>query len=303
MRAPSAVTWLGVGSVVVCAEQTDATFAAAYLGRGLHYVDVSASNSLLLEIEALDPLARRSGATGVLSVGLAPGLTNLLVKHALGALDRLDKVDITVMLGLGAAAVAWTLKNLCGWFETVMNGRTRSVRSMSDPRRVTLAGETRSRTAYRFNFSDQHTVRRTLGVPKAATRLCFDSRRLTWLLAAAARTGVLNLTRHPLVEQIFKGFSTRLHWETDTFVVRVDAVGDLCGEARSMTCAVRGHREGEVTGRVAALVVEHLLTASIAPGVSHVEHHFDVVSLSEDLQDWGYSAMLILEVAHGARYG
>lgn len=187
---PSALN--GVGSVVVCAEQTDASFAAACLGRGLHYIDVSASDNLLLQIEALDPLARRSGATGVLSVGLAPGLSNLLVKHALGALDRPSKVDITVMLGLGeahgAAAVAWTLKNLSGRFETVMNGRTRSVRGLSDPRRVTLTGETRARIAYRFNFSDQHTVRRTLQVPEAATRLCFDSRRLTWLLAAMGRT-------------------------------------------------------------------------------------------------------------------
>ena len=274
----------GVGTVVVCAEQPDARFAAACLGRGCNYVDVSASHVLLSQIEALDPLARRSGATGVLSVGLAPGLTNLLVKHAKKSLDRLDKVDITVMLGLGeahgAAAVAWTLKNLVGEFETVVNGRTRSVRSLSDPRRVTLAGETRGRTAYRFNFSDQHTVRRTLGVREAATRLCFDSRLSTWLLAASARTGVLNLARLPLAEQALRATSARLRWGTDTFVVQVDAEGELRGEACSLTCAVSGHREGEATGRITALVVRHLLKASVTPSVSHIEHFLDLASLS-----------------------
>lgn len=302
---PSALD--GVGTVVVCAEQSDAGFAAACLGRGVNYVDVSASNTLLSQIEALGPLARRSGATGVLSVGLAPGLTNLLVKHVKEALDQLHTVDITVMLGLGeahgAAAVAWTLKNLGGRFDTVISGRTRSVHSLGDPRRVTLAGETRARTAYRFNFSDQHTVRRTLEVPEAATRLCFDSRFSTWLLAAAGRTGLLDLVRFPVAEQALKAFITRLHWGADTFVVQVDAVGSLGSEARSMTCAVSGRGEGEVTGRIAALVVEHLVTASVAPGVLHVEHLLDLVSLSDDLRGWGHSVVLIPEVAPRVRYG
>lgn len=70
-----------------------------------------------------------------------------------------------------------------------------------------------------------------------------------------------------------------------------------------MTCAVRGRREGEVTGHVTALVVEHLLTASVALGVSHVEHLLDLVSLSDDLLGWGQSVVLMPEVALGARYG
>jgi saccharopine dehydrogenase-like NADP-dependent oxidoreductase len=81
----------------------DADLARVCLDRGNHYVDISASYALLWEVEKLDALAKRRGATAVLSVGLAPGLTNLLAKHCAQVLDELQSLDIFVMLGLGEA--------------------------------------------------------------------------------------------------------------------------------------------------------------------------------------------------------
>src|SRR3712207_446921 len=71
----------GARVVVACAETGDVAFAREVLGRGINYVDVSASHAFLRRVEGLDALARRRGATAVLSVGLVPGLTNLLARH------------------------------------------------------------------------------------------------------------------------------------------------------------------------------------------------------------------------------
>ena len=65
----------------MCAELDNARVARARLERGIHYLDVSASHRLLTGIEASDGLARDRRATAILSVGLVPGVTNLLARY------------------------------------------------------------------------------------------------------------------------------------------------------------------------------------------------------------------------------
>ena len=56
------------------------------------------------------------GSTAILSVGLSPGITNLLVREASTHLDQVEEANITVMLGLGEkhgkAAVEWTVDHM-----------------------------------------------------------------------------------------------------------------------------------------------------------------------------------------------
>jgi len=73
---------------VVCVEQHDTRFVEACLLRGLDHVEISASHDFLQRVEALDPLASKSGSRCILSVGLAPGVTNLLARRVTDSLDR-----------------------------------------------------------------------------------------------------------------------------------------------------------------------------------------------------------------------
>ena len=185
--------------VVACAEPGDASFAREVLERGIHYVDISASYAYLQQVERLDALARRRGATAVLSVGLSPGLTNLLARHCIDALgDELRKLDIFVLLGVGEAhgeaGVRWTIENLDKRFE--VPGVSGAVGSFEEPRKTVFPGYG-ARTAYRFDFADQHILARTLGVEKVATRVCFDPAAAAHLLALAKRAGVLRTRRGP----------------------------------------------------------------------------------------------------------
>lgn len=92
-----------VDQVVMCVDLSRTAFVEACLERGIDYVDVTASDEFFRQVERLDDLARDGGATAVLSVGLAPGVTNLLAKRMTDQLSSVSDIRIGVLLGLGEA--------------------------------------------------------------------------------------------------------------------------------------------------------------------------------------------------------
>ncbi|MFE2198990.1 saccharopine dehydrogenase NADP-binding domain-containing protein [Streptomyces amritsarensis] len=179
-----------VAAVVLCVEPPDTGVARVCLERGVHLVDIGATRRLLDGVADLHDLAAGAGATAVLSVGVAPGLTNLLARRVHEAVGGAERIDLTVLLGAGerhgADAVRWTVEGLAGPVAEA-------------PLRTTLPGHGR-RTAHPFPFSDQHTLPRTLGVEQVTTRLCLDSKPLAsalFGLRAAARSPAVGRGRAP----------------------------------------------------------------------------------------------------------
>jgi hypothetical protein len=258
-----------VAAVVLCAEPPDAGVARACLERGIHLVDVGATPHLLDAVSALHPMACEAGATAVLSVGVAPGLTNLLARRVHEAVGGAEHLDLTVLLGSGERhgtdAVRWTVQGLA---EPVT----------ARPRRISLPGHG-TRTAHPFPFSDQHTLTRTLGVPTATTRLCLDSRPLTGALFAARRTGLLRGARRAGVRQALTGVFSRVHLGGDPFAVRADARRGGHHAALALT----GHGQSRATGLVAAYVTRALLTGTLPAGVHHIEQLPPLAALPQTL--------------------
>ncbi len=226
----------GAYAVLMCADMDNARIARACLARGVHYVDVTASHDTIVAIRAL-----RGDATALLSVGLAPGVTNLLARHCVELTGARD-VEIGVLLGggerHGAAAIAWTLGGLA---------------DLGPSWRAEFPAPHGPRTVHGFPFSDQHTLRETLDVDHVRTGLCLDSRLLTALLPTAARFA--------------RGLGplARAHVGRDGFAVAVSAGG--------VTCAFSGRRQSRATGVVAALLVDRL--AALPHGVWHVDQVVD----------------------------
>ncbi|MES9539256.1 saccharopine dehydrogenase NADP-binding domain-containing protein [Actinomadura sp. NPDC000600] len=222
---------IAADAVVMCAETGNARVAEACLARGVHYVDVSASHAVLSGIEALDGLAAERNATAVLSVGLAPGVTNLLARESGGG-----EVDIGVLLGAGErhgpSAVEWTLDSLAGLGES---WRMR----FPEPYGV--------RTVHRFPFSDQYTL-----PGRVRTGLCLDSRAMTALLPRLVPFRDLRPLRAAF---------RRVHVGGDGFAVAVRSGGTV----RSFA----GRRQSRATGLAAAMTVRRL--DGMRPGVHHIE--------------------------------
>ncbi|WP_197973092.1 saccharopine dehydrogenase family protein [Streptomyces gossypiisoli] len=266
-----------VAAVVLCVEPPDAGVARVCLEGGIHVVDVSATARLLDAVAELGGVATDAGATGVLSVGVAPGLTNLLARRAHEAVGGADRIDLTLLFGTGERhgtdALRWT-----------MAGLAEPVRAR--PLRTELPGHG-PRTAHPFPFSDQHTLPRTLGVPQVTTRLCLDSRALSTALFTMRRAGLTRLTARPDVQRRLADLSGRVHLGGDGFAVRADAWhGD-----RHAAYALTGREQSRVTGLTAAYVTRELLTGTAPPGVHHIEQLPGLARLPEDLAEYGVTLL------------
>ena len=235
-----------VDAVLMCVEIDNARIARACLDRGIGYVDVSATPSVLRQIE---DVGTHGGATAVLSVGIAPGVSNVLARYvserAPGA-----PVRIGVLLGSGerhgTAAIGWIVDGL---------GRERGSWE------TTFPPPYGRRTVYRFPFSDQHT----LDLPDVRTGLALDSRPATAMLGATNRPAVARFLRRPAVRGLTDRIFGGLRLGGDGFAVTAEA-----GDVRA---CFTGRRQTRATGLVAAHVIRRL--PGLPCGVAHLENLVD----------------------------
>lgn len=280
-----------VAVVVTCIDQGDTQFVEQCLRRGIHYVDISASYKFLSKIEALDSEARKRGSTVVLSVGLAPGLTNLLVSYCQSVFEALEQVDIFIMLGSGEVpgkeSILWILENLDTEFLVREKGAIKQVRSFEDSKETVFPDEFGRRRAYRFNFSDQQAIAKTLGIETASTWVCFDSALVTQLFALSTKTGLSKALRSRILQNLLVKIFQTFQFGSDKFAIEVDAQGIVDGNLSRYEPSIRGQKEGMITGLVAAKVAEHLYTSSLPSGVFHIEQLFDPLEFIESLSGNG----------------
>ncbi|MBW0256221.1 saccharopine dehydrogenase [Cellulomonas sp. PS-H5] len=170
--------------VLNAAGREDVDLVRAVTDAGTPFVDISATTGYLAALERLEP-----AAPVLVSVGIAPGLTNLLA-HAVVERDAAagrapsGPLDVGVVLGAGeahgAAATAWSLLLLGRSFpDTTRPGAT--VRNYTRGARFDLPGG--PRRLLRADFSDQHALTRELGRP-VRTFFGTDTRFATAALAA-----------------------------------------------------------------------------------------------------------------------
>ncbi len=229
---------------------------------------------MLQSLEALNDGARASGVTGVLSVGLAPGITNLLVRHVRDILGGVRSAEITVLLGLGDThgrdAIRWTLENS---------------RALGEAKRIQLPNPYGMRKAYGFDFADQHVVRCTLGIAHVRTRLCLEPACMTHVLGLLSASGVIALTGRMGAFEALARLLGAVRFGSDAFVAHVRAQGDE-GAAGAWVC---GRKEAQVTGLMAGLVAERLGTTRLLPGVRHIEEAFELKQFSSTLEEEGFA--------------
>ena len=255
--------------------------------------DISADYGFLSGVEKLDGLAKQNGATAMLSVGVVPGLSNMLAARARERMERVDRIDILVELGLGdhhgQAAVEWLFDNLDVEYDVKEGGRPRSVRSFGESINLRLPGQHAERPAYRFNFSDQHVIGRTLDVPAVSSWVRFDNRILTWLFAKCSQVGLGRLLRRRWWRKIAVWIVLHMHLGSDTCGVAVRATGRTKDGAETLTLGLVGRKEALMTAIVAAETARQVLSGNPVPGVLHSEQAIAldpvVTALRKDLPD------------------
>jgi len=281
----------GVGTVVMCLDAADATFARSCFERGIDYVDISPDDSLLRDIETADGIARKNGSTAVLSVGLSPGMTNLFVSDAAAELDTVDRADITLLLGLGEAfgpdTIKWTVEDAFGHFSVQNSEQSISVTGLTEPRMVRIP-EWGRRRAYRANLADQQVLARTTDIPTVESRLCYDSRVVTRYLAALRRTGLFQPVVSMLGVNIIVKLADTLPVGSDESVIKTAVRGSKNGRLSRIEQWVRGPDQARATALVAVQVTSELVGSSQPAGVLHIQELFDSSPFVETLLEGNY---------------
>lgn len=255
----------GVDWVLMCMDQTGLDFVSFLFAQGIHYADITASDGFLRVVEGLAPL--RSMA--LISVGLAPGLTNIMAAWGAARLDRIERIDIGLLFGLGdrhgAAAI--------GWLADRIFDRAR------DRRVVDMAfgfGEGR-RTLHAVDFSDQHSLERTLPTDAAWTGVAFESRLATAALFGMGRA----FAGSRLVRGASAALMKRLRFGSPLCNASVAVSGWSEGERVTTSVHFSGAVEARVTAQLAALQFEQVLSRPVVPGVHHTHQLLDPAAVLE----------------------
>ncbi len=252
--------------VVMCIDSPSTDFVKYCIEQGIHYIDITPTSSLIKQIEELDIQAKESNVSIVLSVGIAPGITNLLAQHALNQRPGLTYIDLYILFGLGEkhgdAGYKWVFENMTDSYPLASREQNETINALSLPKRTRLLGK---RTFYSFNFADQHALLRTTNARQVITRLAFDSRAATRLLYLLHR---LNLLK-PLIKRIQKRMpKMEKYGQMGSDAYAIKAV--VWSGNDSYECSAVGNKEVDLTAYVATEITKLVYEQPINRGVLHI---------------------------------
>lgn len=253
--------------VIVCVDQTDTGFVEHVLKMGLRYIDITADDRFFRDVEQLAPLAKASGGMALLSVGLAPGLTNLLVKACAEKLDGAIEARIGILLGLGdthgQAAIDWTLENF----------------KRAPIEQLHFGQNHRPHPTMEFNFADQHVLRRTRGIDDVKTLLTFDSPALSRILFHLLPI----VTKSVVLRRLVSKSMMHIRLGSDRTALSIEVKGLRDGHEAKATMSLEGREEAAITALVAAQTVQLLIETTITPGVWHIDQVTSIEHYSDCL--------------------
>lgn len=264
----------GIDVVVVCMDQDGPAFAEAVLERGLGYIDITASDDLFRQIEALEAFAIASGGWAVLSVGLAPGLTNLMAQACADGMDQVEKIEIGILLGLGdahgTAALNWTLENLRPYPSSAI-------------RRIAFGSRSVQRASIPFDFADQHVLMRRHGYERVTTRLAFD----TPLVTAGGLRLLGHLGRIQGMRGVMRWLFSKFRVGSDRVGLSVTAVGRTQGKPSRRFMSFEARKEAEITALMASQTIVLMLDEPPQTGIHHLEEIRGIDDFADGLRGEG----------------
>lgn len=272
---------------VMCLSPKNNDFAIFCVKNGIDYIDISPSNDVAKGIEQIKEAAISNKSTCVLGVGLAPGLSNLLVKKLSRNFDVMQRADISLMLGLGEPhgedGVKWLLDNLRDNFIVNIDGINRSIKPFVIKRKTSFIKPLGDRSAYRFNLADQYILQKTLQIENTASYFCYDSKQITFYVSMLKRIGIFSLLRFKFAYNIIlKLFISmlpvirKLKLGTDIYSIQVDVVGVKNGRECLSHIGIKGNNNSFITGKIAAFAARKLLVDNYPSGVFYLEELFSL---------------------------
>lgn len=274
-----------VSVVVMCVTPQNNAFAIHCIQQGIHYIDISPSPNVTMQLEELDALAIERGVTCVLGVGIAPGLSTLLANALINDADSVSGIKLSLMLGLGdkhgADGVKWMLDNLQSPFAITKDGTAMQVKPFMKRMSTPFPKVVGKRSAFLFPLSDAHILTRMHHPDHIATYFTYNSRPITHVVHWLKRLGVFGGLRwqkvYKMYDSLFK-FSLKLmeKFYNDAYAIYVQADYAKKDQMISKQACIYGRNNPIITGSIAAYVAGALLTKEYPKGVYYMGELFEL---------------------------
>ncbi|MFD8495792.1 saccharopine dehydrogenase NADP-binding domain-containing protein [Amycolatopsis sp. NPDC059657] len=257
-----------VSIAVNCIDQPERGLLRAAVKRGLAYTDIAPHLTELgrgAAYERIHAAATESGARILLGAGIAPGISNVMVRALADKIGGATSIETALLLSaddvMGPGSFDYMLQELTMSFDTHVDGTDRRMRAFTAPRIVDFPPPVDARRAYLFPFSDQVLYPRTLGARTVETRLAITPARISRLLALLVTTRATHLVATPPVRAVLGRIRRDCAGRPDAlYAVRVDVthndrtahatltgLGQAHATATSTAALVRSLDDGEIS--------------------------------------------------------
>ncbi|MEE4198680.1 MAG: saccharopine dehydrogenase NADP-binding domain-containing protein [Bacteroidales bacterium] len=282
--------------IISCIDLSDDKLAKFILENGKIYIDLTASYEYIQKVEQINDIALINKGLAVLSVGLVPGLSNLMIKHLQQISKRLnhfEKAEIFVQLGLGdtngKAAVQWILNNVNKEYIVKNKNQDFSYKPLTKGKYEEIFGK--RVLFYPFNFSDQHVVCNTLNINRVVSYLGFNSNLISILFSFLKKIGFFNLLKIKSVNNLLLKAFTKIRIGNDLFSLNTKL---YTTDEKVYSLSVLGKEEAVTTARIVCNLIRwiHFSYNSLPVGVNHIEQLF---SYEEAMKDLNFKIQLQIE--------
>ncbi len=271
-------TILQADLVIMCIDQKHTALVQYCLEHHIHYIDITAHFAFHKQIEQLEPLAQQS--TVIMSVGFAPGLSNLLAKHLMDQMEPIEALHISILLGLGkkhgVGAIEWLLDQMNQSYTIKKNGATQTVRNFSE-KKITYFNKLGKKSSYLFNFSDQHVLQRKMPLSEIQTYLTFDVELVNRLLAILHRCRITSLLKYDWIKhgliKIIQSFRY-ITSSSDICAIKVEAMNSEDNRVNETHQIWYANNEALMTAYITVLVVKQFIYSTLPYGVYHIDDLF-----------------------------
>ncbi|SNZ01398.1 hypothetical protein [Flagellimonas pacifica] len=277
-----------IHTVVNCLETMDMSFLLECINLNINYTEVGASFETHKRFFELSEYIDNGQGLVIPSVGLIPGLSNILAYNGAKEFTEVREIHSYVMLGLGEShgidSIRWMLKKTNSAFKIKTKKGKVSVRGFTNPKSTRLLNEKRGRAFYLFDFSDHHIIPLFVDVEAVDTRIAFDSRLVTKLFHLFQKTGILKWYERLNPKQ-FKRVLDFLPIGSERFALQVEIMGcDSLRMSQKAVYIVTGDNEALATATVTSFAAELLYKNTELKGLKHIEEILDFRELVKYLE-------------------
>lgn len=281
-----------VVAVISCISPVNLPFVRFCIKNSINYIDISPAYENIDNIKKYFADFPDSKSNIVLGVGLAPGISNLMVKEGIKPFNYVKSVEISLLLGLGEQhgdnGIKWFLESL----NKPINNNGKNVKVFTKKKKIAFPDPLGLKPTYNFNNADRYIVSRTLDIPEVYSRYAYDSSLITYFISFLQFLGVFKLMKIPGIKRfmifIFRNILRlikKIGVSSDVYSIAINISGEIDGKEENRSTEIIGWNNSKLTADTSVIVLNSILESDISPGAYYIEELFSYDLFKENLKE------------------